>query len=320
MGALLAATVALGVMVKAAQVAVDHLVAVARAFKISDAILASTIVAVGTSLPEIGSHLVASAGILSGTLDYRIASATVIGGNMGSSTVQQTLLVGVFVLGIGRTAFSSSFLRSTYYPMILTFVATLVLALDGTISRLDGVALLVGFGAYVLVGLRIAPEDGHSYDGASTNHVRDVVVAVGALVLVFGSAYVVLAVVQDVVGILGLNGSMVGVVTIGLASALPELTTVVEAIRRRSVDIGLGTLIGSNVVNPLVGFGLGGLLSTYAVPPSVIRWDLPFKLFVAVGFLLVVRRNDGIATRREGTWLVGAYFVFVSIRFLFYAT
>ncbi|ELZ95233.1 Na+/Ca2+-antiporter-like protein [Haloferax mucosum ATCC BAA-1512] len=320
MGSLLIAAAALGVMVKAAQVAVDRLTAVARAFEISDAVLASTIVAVGTSLPEIGSHLVASAGILSGTLDYRIASATVMGGNMGSSTVQQTLLVGVFVLGIGRTAFSPSFFRSTYYPMILAFAATLALSFDGTISRLDGALLLVGFGIYVVAGIRTAREDGQSYDGRSTNRTRDALVAVGALVLVFGGAYVVLLVVQDVVETLGLNGSMVGVVTIGLASALPELTTVVEAIRRRSADIALGTLIGSNVVNPLVGFGLGGLISTYAVPPSVIRWDLPFKLLVAVGFLFVLRRNAGVATRREGAWLVGSYFLFVSVRFLFYAT
>ncbi|WP_396611104.1 sodium:calcium antiporter [Haloferax sp. S1W] len=319
-GALLATAAALGVMVKAAEIAVGRLIAVARAFNVPDAVVASTVVAVGTSLPEIGAHVVASAGILSGTLDYHIASATVMGGNMGSSTVQQTLLVGVFVLGVGRTLLSSSFMRSTYYPMVLALVATLALSVDGTISRLDGVVLLVGFGAYVVSGVRTAPTDGQSYDGASINRLRDTAIAVGALVLVFASAYVVLVVVQLVVETLGLNGSMVGVVTLGLAAALPELSTVVEAIRRRSPDIALGTLVGSNVVNPLVGFGLGGAISTYAVPPSVILWDFPFKLVVAVGFLLVVRRNGGAVTRREGAWLVGAYFVFVSVRFIFYAT
>jgi cation:H+ antiporter len=314
------AAAALAVLVRAAQVAVSRVVAVARRYDLSDAVVASTLVAAGTSLPELGSHLVASLGILSGTLDYRVASATVLGGNMGSSTVQQTLLVGVYLLGAGRTSLSRHFLRTTYYPMLAALGATLLVSWDGTVSRLDGLLLLAGFVGYAYLHATSPPDDDQTLDGASDRVTRDVAVAVLALGAVFGSAYVVLEVVQRVVASLGLNGSMVGVVTIGLAAALPELSTVVEAIRRRAGTIALGTLVGSNVVNPLVGFGLGGLVSTYAVPPSVVRFDLPFKLLVGVGLLAVLARRDGVLTRREGAWLVGLYFVFVSVRFLLYAT
>jgi cation:H+ antiporter len=319
LGSLLLAAAALAVLVKAAGATVDSLVALARAYDVPDAVVASTLVALGTSLPELGSHLVASLGIVSGTLDPVVASATVMGGNMGSSTVQQTLLVGLFLVGFGRVTLSDAFRRSTYYPMLGAFALTFVVAVDGAVSRLDGLALLVAFVAYTYWTVTTHGRSERLPGTASVDPHRDVAVASVGFLLVLGSAFVVLRVVDGLVATLGLNGSMVGVVTIGLAAALPELSTVVESLRRKTPDIALGTLVGSNVVNPLVGFGLGGVVSTYAVPPSVVRWDLPFKFVVGVGLVLVARREGWVVRRREGAWLVVAYFVFVSVRFLLFA-
>ena len=319
LGSLLLGAAALAVLVRAAGLTVDRLVALARRYDVPDAVVASTLVAVGTSLPELGAHLVASLGIVSGTLDPAVASATVLGGNMGSSTVQQTLLVGLFLVGFGRVTLSGAFLRATYYPMLAAFGLTLVVAFDGRVSRLDGLALLVAFAAYAYWTVSTHGESERLPGAASARPRRDALLAFVGFALVLGSAFVVLRVVDGLVATLGLNGSMVGVVTIGLAAALPELSTVVECLRRRTPDLALGTLVGSNVVNPLVGFGLGGALSTYTVPPSVIRWDLPFKLVVGVGLVVVASRQGWVVRRREGAWLVVAYFVFVSVRFLLFA-
>jgi Ca2+/Na+ antiporter len=127
---LLLAAGALAVLVKAAGATVDSLVALARTYDVPDAVVASTLVALGTSLPELGSHLVASLGIVSGTLDPVVASATVMGGNMGSSTVQQTLLVGLFLVGFGRVTLSQAFRRSTYYPMLGAFALVVAFYAD----------------------------------------------------------------------------------------------------------------------------------------------------------------------------------------------
>ena len=316
---LLLAAGALGVLVKAAGMTVDSLVMLARHYDVPDAVVASTLVAIGTSLPELGSHLVASVGIVSGTLDPVVASATVMGGNMGSSTVQQTLLVGLFLVGFGRVTLSESFRRATYYPMLAAFGLTLLVSFDGRVSRLDGLVLLVAFAAYAYWTVSTHEKSESLPDTVSANPRRDALLAFVGFALVLGSAFVVLRTVDGLVVTLGLNGSMVGVVTIGVAAALPELTTVVESLRRKTPELALGTLVGSNVVNPLVGFGLGGVISTYAVPPSVVRWDLPFKLVVGVGLLVVARREGWVVRRREGAWLVIAYFVFVSVRFLLFA-
>jgi hypothetical protein len=68
---------------------------------------------------------------------------------------------------------------------------------------------------------------------------------------------------------------MVSVLTIGVAAALPELSTVLDATRRRTPNVALGVLVGSNLVNPLVGLGLGAAISGYHVPDPVVLWTSP---------------------------------------------
>ena len=311
--------VALYTLVTAASRAIDRLLALAEYYDIDEVVVGMTILAIGTSLPEISAHLVASLGMLSGVLDYRATSAVVIGGNMGSSTVQQFFLVGVLLIGYGSVTPTKKFLKESYVPMLAVFGVTILLAWDGQISRLDGGLLLALYLCYL--GITIARWDRTQQlrEPASANPRRDAIVAVGLLLLVLLAASLVLTVIESIVEILAFGGSMIGIVTLGVAGALPEVTAVLEAIRRRSPAIALGTLIGTNIVNPLIGIGLGGAISTYYVPPAVVLWDLPYKLVIGLAFLgwmLVVR--DGELSRTEGVYLMGAYFAFVVGRLLLF--
>ena len=321
LGLAVVGVVSLLALVRASGLVVECSLRLAQHFDIPEALIGVFVLSIGTSLPEIGTHVTASAGILSGTLDFAVASNTALGGSLGSSTVQQFFLVGVLLLGFGRYVVDETLLRWSYAPMLGSFVLLFVLAFDGTVSRLDSLLMLVAFGAYARYSFRgrqqrrvleDVPED--------TSRVgRDALVALAGLVAVLASAYVVLAVIEATVVRLRLGGSMVGVMTIGLASALPELSTVLESVRRRTPTLALGTLLGSNVVNTLVGVGLGGVLSTYSVPPSVLFWDLPFKFgfgLLLLGHILTV--GEGTLGRREGVALVAVYFLYVVGRLLLY--
>lgn len=313
------AAVALYTLVTASERGIDRLLALARAYDVPESVVGLTILAVGTSLPELSSHLVASLGILSGVLDLDTASAVVIGGNMGSSTAQQLLLLGVFLIAYGSFEVSPRFLRDSYAPMLLAFVATIAVVADGVVGRLDGVILLVLYAVYAGFTLTRREYTPTPPEAASENVGRDALVAALLLALVLASASLLLSVIETVVASLALGGSLVGIVTIGFASALPELTAVLTAVRQRAPNLAVGTLVGSNVVNPLLGIGLGGAISTYTVPPAVVLWDLPFKLLAGVALLayVVVGQNRPL-TRREGMYLVMAYFLFVSGRVLLF--
>ena len=309
--------VALYTLVTGSGRAIDALLSLAYRYDVPEALIGVTLVAVGTSLPELGAHVTASVGILSGALDYRVTSAVVVGGNMGSSTTQQLLLFGILLLGFGRIDLSTRTLTDAFGPMILGLALTLVTAWDGTITRVDGLVLLVAFAVYL--GYSYARRQPTPVQGAaSTNVTADVGTAVVMLLLVLASASILLTVVQDVVAGVVLGGSMVGVLTLGIAASFPELSTVLDGIRRRMPVVAVGTLVGSNIVNPLLGLGLGGAISTYHVPTAVVVWDLPFKIVAAVGLVLYVRYRGGVLQRRVGVWLIGAYFVYVVGRMLLF--
>jgi cation:H+ antiporter len=91
--------------------------------------------------------------------------------------------------------------------------------------------------------------------------------------LVLVSPSILLAVIQEVAAGVILGGFMIGVLTLGIASSSPEMSTVLDGSRRKTPVFAIGSLIGSNIVNPLIGFGLGGVVSTYYVPDAVIVWD-----------------------------------------------
>jgi cation:H+ antiporter len=98
-------------------------------------------------------------------------------------------------------------------------------------------------------------------------------------------------------------------------------STVVDALRRRAPHVAVGTLFGSNVVNPLLAVGLGAVVSTYRVPPAVRWWDLPVKLVAGVGLLAVAYLppdGDGTLDRRDGAAFVVAYFAFVAGRLVLF--
>ena len=107
-----------------------------------------TVFSLATSIPEITAHLTASAKLLTGTLDYGIGSAIVLGSNIGSDVVQQTLVLGLVVLLSGTPYFRRYFLWKSMGPMIGTTILCIIFGLDGDCSRLDGAILFGTFIAY----------------------------------------------------------------------------------------------------------------------------------------------------------------------------
>jgi len=150
--------------------------------------------------------------------------------------------------------------------MLGTFLLVFGFAYDGVISRMDGLILLVIFAGFMVASYQYRERDLDLGKYEDHSFLFNFVAVVGGLTVVVASSYFTLMYVEQLVHQLDLNGSLVGVISIGFAAALPEFSTVIESIRRDSPYLALGTLVGSNVVNPLVGIGSGALVSTYAVP------------------------------------------------------
>jgi cation:H+ antiporter len=323
--------IALALLVLGANYAVKKLIGIANYFKLSSTFMGMTVLSVATSLPEITSHFTASVNILRGTLDYQTGSAIVLGANIGSDVVQQTLIMGVVILLAGTMYFRRYFLWKSMIPMIGTSIMCLILGWDGNYSRIDGAIL---FGSFLAYTYYLYTDERKHYkeednqlqsedmaDGAPTNGrevIRDGLITTVMLVVIIACATYVLSATEIIVDRTGVGGSLIGVITLGLASALPELTTALAGIRHKEVGISLGTLIGSNITNPLLAIGGGALMSTYAVPRPLIAWDLPWATLTGMLLWAILWFNSGKLGKKSAIYLIVIYFVYILFRSLFF--
>ena len=325
--------VSIAVLVISSNVAVKKLTGLAGYFRLSTTFMGVTVVSIATSIPEIAAHYTASFGILSGTLDFEVSSAVVLGANIGSDVVQQTLIMAIVVLMAGGLRFRRYFLWKSMIPMIATTIMCIVLGVDGVYSRIDGLILFGSFIAYMYYlyvdERKHYREEDHGFgeddeipEGVPQNGkeaFRDGVIAILALLLTVGSAMIALQATEVVVARTGIGGSLIGVVTLGIASALPELITAISGVRHGDSGIPLGTLVGSNITNPLVAIGGGALISTYWVPRPLVFWDLPWETVTGAILWMILWFTKGKLGKWGAYYLIGLYFVYVTFRMIFFA-
>jgi cation:H+ antiporter len=321
--------IALALLVLAANEAVKRLCGLADYFNLSATFMGMTVASLATSIPEISSHITGSVGILRGGLGYQVGSSIVLGSNIGSDVVQQTLIMGLVVFLAGTLYFRRYFLTKNMVPMIGTTVMCIILGWDRTYSRLDGAIL---FGTFILYmgylyqderkyyqkpGAGLAePMDGEEHDVPKNRReaMGYALVALAAMALTIVSATIVLQITEFIVAKTNIGGSFIGVITLGLASALPELTTALAGVRNKAHGISLGTLVGSNITNPLVAIGLGALTSTYYVPRGLVYWDLPWETLTGALLWAILWFRKGKLGRWGAIYLMGLYVVYITCR------
>ncbi|MGC9467720.1 MAG: sodium:calcium antiporter [Anaerolineae bacterium] len=324
---------AIAVLVASSDLAVNKLSGLAGYFRLSTTFVGVTVVALATSIPEIVAHYTASVGILTGSLDPKIGAAVVLGANIGSDVVQQTLIMAIVVLIAGKLVFRRYFLWKSMVPMIVTTLMCLVLGWDRHYSRVDGLILFGSFFAYLAYLYYDerkhyeAEDNGFSESGEPPAGVprttrqawRDAGITVVALLVTIGAATFALRATEVVVQRTGIGGSLIGVVTLGVASALPELITAISGTRKGDAGIPLGTLIGSNITNPLVAIGGGALISEYWVPGPLVKWDLPWEAVTGALLWAFLWFRKGKLGKGGAIYLIALYATYVALRSIFFA-
>jgi cation:H+ antiporter len=301
---------------------------VSKKLGISQIFIGLTVISIGTSLPEITTHVVASLDIIRGNIDPFIASATVLGTNIGSDIVQQNLIIGIVgILAIlhGRIIhIKRSFLKSDFLIMILAAVLVLLFGYDGNISRVEGIVLFFGYILYLYflwLKERKNIKDHKKIElngkGKKGIFIDVAYIVTGLAVIVFSAEYI-LQVSEFFVTHYNIGGSMIGILIVGIATSLPELTTSITAILKGASSISLGTLIGSNITNPMLALGLGAMISTYQVPRPIIVYDLPVNIITGVIIMWFLWRNR-MLTKKASWIMISMYVVYVLIRLKYFA-
>ena len=287
----------------------------ARHFGLEGTVVGLTILSVGTSLPEISAHVVGSATILAEPQRRLELSALLLGTNLGSDIFQQDFVLPLVGL-VGTVVVVRRELNLQVGALLLASLLVLVLATGNGLNRLEGAVLVAAYGGYLayLFGHRHTANGVTALPTVPATHpaLAAALLAVGFTIMAVVTERVVAA-ASRLVDVLGVSASFVGVVLLGVATALPELTTALLSLARGERGISAGILIGSNITNPLLGLGLGALLSTYAVPEVVLFYDLPVKIATA-GLLYAFLRYREDLNRWEAVTLLVCFAAYVLAR------
>jgi len=282
----------------------------AAAVGISPLVIGLTVVAFGTSSPELAVSLRSS---LAGQADLAL-------GNVVGSNIFNVLLILGLSAAITPLVVAQQLVRLDVPLMIGVSLATFLFALDGAIGRLDGLLLVAGLVAYTVFSIRqsrresaavraeYAQEFGGPAPRGAAALARNLLLVVGGLgLLVLGADWFLDGAVR-VARVLGLSELVIGLTIVAAGTSLPEVATSVLAAVRGERDIAVGNVVGSNLFNLLAVLGLAASASPggITVPAAALRFDLPVMLAVAVACLPVFAHGSAIF-RWEGWLFLGGY-------------
>jgi len=295
-------------MIIGAELSVRAAVVLAALLKTRPLFLGLTVIALGSSAPQMAVGLQAA---LTDSTD--IAVGSVIGSNIFNVLVTLGLSALIIPLRVAR-----QLVRVDLPLMIAATALVAALAWNGVLSALDGVLLLLGMAGYLFIVLRqfahgvrhVAATDAAPRRRTWPIIGRLALMSGGLALLILGSHLLVGAAVV-VAEDLGLSERVIGLTVIAVATSLPALMTSLIAALRGERDIAVGNIIGSNLFNLLGVLGVTALISSgpLSISPNALDFDLPVMLGVA--FLCLPLFYSGYRiTRLEGLLLLGLYAVY----------
>ncbi|MES2540358.1 MAG: calcium/sodium antiporter [Pseudomonadota bacterium] len=270
---------------------------IARAFHLSPLLIGLTIVGFGTSAPELIVSVQAALADQPG-----IAIGNVIGSNIGNVL----LILGISALIAPLIIPGRKLWRDLAFMLAAT--ATIwVMLLDGQVTRLDGLILLVGLAAFLTVAFTAG--SGHPPEGGTEtfgpNWKPWVMTGAGLVALVIGAGFLVDS-ATTIAREFGISEAVIGLTIVAVGTSLPELATSVIAAFRKHTEIAVGNIVGSNIFNI---FGILGLTALIAPIPAEARFaavDMWWVAASSVGLAVVAFVLGGLP-RIAGAGLLATY-------------
>lgn len=286
----------------------------ARRLRISRVVTGLTIIAIGTSLPELSASLV---GALEGSSG--VALGTVIGSNIANIG----LVLGLAVVIRPFKTDMKELLRDGPW-LVLGSVLMLIMAVDGGFSRIDGVILI----AFAIIfywstirkvrGTRLAQKELPWQDQPklyARDYARNIALIIVGISALIGGAKLLVTGALDVAGALGLPELLVGLTIVALGTSLPEIAVTTWSATHGESDIALGNVIGSNISNIFIILGVVALISPISAGFKEITFDLPVMILLTFVALMFIKSKEKLG-RLEGAVLIMLYLGYIVWTFL----
>lgn len=263
-------------------------------------IIGVTIVAFGTSLPELVASFVA---VAQGVTDV------VTGNAIGSNIANILLVVGVAAI-VGKNLRVTKNLIDLDLPLLAISTAIFYLiARDGLISFVEAIALLSTYGVYLFYTLKYKEDDEDEVIKPIITSIDFIRLFIGIIGLALGAKFLVDSII-NLSDIFNISTGVIAVTAVALGTSLPELIVSVKAVMKGKAEVALGNVFGSNIFNILVVVGLPGLFANLKIDKMTLDIGIPVLLMATVLFVI-----SGISRRihaQEGWLYLMFYVIFIS--------
>lgn len=290
--------------------------ALARNFGVPTLIVGLTIVAMGSSAPEM---MVAAQAALADKTD------TAVGNAIGSNIANILLVLGLTAL-LRPLSVGSGILRREMPLLVIVSLAAWYIVSDNHFSFVEGVLLLFGFAAFLLALIIITKRGGGDNDDPFVSEACEEVpnniptqkavfwLIVGMILLPISADYLVGAAV-DIAKYFGMSDLLIGLTIIAVGTSLPELAACVAGVLKKEDDLALGNIIGSNIFNILAVLSIAGIIN-----PSVLDANIASRdIFIMLGAtLLLILMSLSLTGQRRINRLEGGILVASFVGYIYY--
>jgi cation:H+ antiporter len=318
--------VSLIMVIKSADLFVDNLVEIGGALGISEIILGVTASAIGTSLPEFGSALIAS---LSGNTD--IGVGCVIGSNIwniaGILGISATV---AGVIGTNKEGLNRDWLMTLGTGLILIFFM-----LFGDINWIAALVMIFAYCIYLWLLIKAQRKHGKNNSNNDSDSNNDLTIenhennkknkksainkksilyiVLGLAGLIIGCRLLVYSGVE-LAHIAGIPEMIMGLFTLAIGTSIPELVVTLSSAMKGLHDLSIGTVLGSNTFNILIGIGVPALILSVPVEPLSLTLDAPVMIGVTVLLMVLIKAGGMKINRAAGIILMITYILYAIVR------
>ncbi|MFH1642582.1 MAG: sodium:calcium antiporter [Nanoarchaeota archaeon] len=278
----------------------------AKKLGVSDFLIGFIVVSIGTALPELVASLT---GALSGE------GAIVFGTIFGSNIFKVPLLGLVLILG-RKLKIKDNDLGMAPIITLVIIVIPLILVLDGSLSRIDGVILITAFVVYIS---RLWNKEGKmgrmKKDVLLKNIYQDGIIFVLSLTVLLISGRLLVYSSISISKILDVSPYIIGLVVIGIGASMPELTVQIRSIRTKHSKLAFGNIFGSLIANSALVLGLTAFIKPFKVDINLL-WLAGFVMISAITYVLFLMGKKEL-TWKHGLILIVGYLLYLSVEIIF---
>ncbi len=308
----MAIIIGFGLLVWGAERFVHGAAAIANNFGISPLIIGLTVVGIGTSAPEILISVVAA---------YQGTPALAVGNALGSNITNIALVLGITAIVMPLTVKSET-LRREYPIMFIIMLVALMLVMDNHLGQIDGVILISGL--FVMLFWMVQQGKKQKRDPLEKEFEQEIPEIstqkalvwffIGLVLLIISSRGLVWGSV-NIAKAAGISDLVIGLTIVAIGTSLPELAASIVSALKKEPDIAIGNIIGSNMFNLLVVFGIPGLMAPHTVDAAILERDFPFMIGLSIVLFIMAYgfKGEGRINRFEGSLLLGGYVSYMAV-------